>query len=430
MFFSFDRTRLAGKTVLDATFRLTETWSFSCTATQVNLYRTKTGISEGTRWPGPASVDKLGDRTVSAGRGSACSPPQAGKLVEFNDAPGESDENLTSTVKNLASGKLKQLTVMLRAADESDADGWKRFKNDASLQVKYFPSPGIPTGVGVQATNDPKSVTCRTSLATAVTVADPTPSARATVQTLVQPTGTEDKGELRAEFEVQALDKVTNTWKRMWGTTTPSSGTKTDGAAVSTPTGALSDGRDYRLHAQTSSHGLHNGKFYDPVSAASAWCYFRVDSHAPKAPQVMSLGPYTRCIANDCLARGGPGQPGEFQFDRAVGDSDIVGYRWQLSVAADDGTPVWSGVPRTVTGATWRGKDVVPPLAGTYVLSVEAKDSLRYGPPHTFQFDVDMPAGEVRRWQFGDAADPGVDSATALPGNALMSLTPRHGHLR
>ncbi|MDT0545713.1 DNRLRE domain-containing protein, partial [Streptomyces sp. DSM 41529] len=130
MYFEFGASKLAGKHVLDATFRAYETWSFNCTPYWVDLERTD-NISEGTRWPGPKQLDQMGDRYVSAGRGDLCSPEQPNKWIEFNDNPDEPDENLTSTVRSLADGKISRLTLMLRAKDEGEPRAWKRFDSNA-----------------------------------------------------------------------------------------------------------------------------------------------------------------------------------------------------------------------------------------------------------------------------------------------------------
>ncbi|WP_434588963.1 hypothetical protein [Streptomyces sp. A5-4] len=146
MLFEFAPTKLSGKHVLDATFRAHETWSFSCTPQWVNLVRTN-NFSEGTRWPGPKELDLLGDRHVSAGRGDQCSPDQPDSWVEFNDNPAEPDENLRSSVRSFADGKITRLTFMLKAKYENDPDGWKRFDDNAELQVTYVAKPGVPTNV-------------------------------------------------------------------------------------------------------------------------------------------------------------------------------------------------------------------------------------------------------------------------------------------
>jgi len=428
MFFSFSRAKLAGKIVQDATFRLTETWSFTCTASWVNLYRTSGDISESTRWPGPSTVDKLGDRQVSHGRGSACSPAQPAAVVEFNDNPDETDENLTSTVSNLAKGTWSTLTLMLRANDESEANSWKKFNNDATLQVTYFPAPGVPSGVGVLATNDPKSLTCRDSTH-AITVADPTPDVRATVQTSVQPASGESKGSLRAGFVLQAYDAAKKTWSQVWKKDTPSSGYAVDGTQESAITGTLADSTSYRLQAQTVSHGSYAGVNQDPRSGFSSWCYFTVNSKAPKAPQIMPAvnGPYSECTADVCASGGGPGVRGSFTFQPDPGDKDITGYRWSLT---------GPGKPHDVTGATVTVPDVTPALSGTMVLTVEAMDLPgRYGPPRLFQFKVGTPVGPVGRWQFTEAsgataaddAEEGIRHSLAVNTGATFDGRGRRG---
>ncbi|MGI5473316.1 hypothetical protein [Streptomyces sp. CA-132043] len=148
MYFEFAPTKLSGKYVIDATFRAHETWSFNCTPYWVDLERTD-NISEGTRWPGPKQLDQMGDRYVSAGRDKNCSPAQPDMWVEFNDNPAESDENLASTVRSFADGKISRLTLMLRAKDEGEPRAWKRFDDNAELKVNYVPRPGTPTSVGV-----------------------------------------------------------------------------------------------------------------------------------------------------------------------------------------------------------------------------------------------------------------------------------------
>lgn len=137
MYFELSPSKLAGKHVLDATFRVTERWSMSCTKTTVDLVRTG-NISSSTPWPGPTSNwDTMDDRTVAAGRGTLCDPDQPDAPIEFHDDPSQSYENLTSTVRSFADGDISRLTLMLKAHDESDPNGWKRFDDDANLSVTY-----------------------------------------------------------------------------------------------------------------------------------------------------------------------------------------------------------------------------------------------------------------------------------------------------
>ncbi|MFE2579626.1 LamG domain protein jellyroll fold domain protein, partial [Streptomyces sp. NPDC059378] len=87
MYFEFSPSALKGKKVLDATFRVTERWSMSCTATVVQLVRTG-DISSSTRWPGPtANWDVMGDRTVAAGRGAPGGPRHPASPLAWKHDP-------------------------------------------------------------------------------------------------------------------------------------------------------------------------------------------------------------------------------------------------------------------------------------------------------------------------------------------------------
>ncbi|MGV9942623.1 hypothetical protein [Streptomyces sp. NPDC003401] len=87
LYFEFSPASLKGKRVLDATFRVTEPWAFQCDPRWVQLYRTD-NISSSTTWASrPTPLDLVGDRNVSASRGSSCDPDTPAAPIEFNDDP-------------------------------------------------------------------------------------------------------------------------------------------------------------------------------------------------------------------------------------------------------------------------------------------------------------------------------------------------------
>ncbi|PCG87648.1 serine/threonine protein kinase [Streptomyces sp. WZ.A104] len=394
MYFEFSPSKLSGKHVLDATFRAYETWSFSCSAKWVDLERTN-NISEGTRWPGPTQLDQMGDRHVSAGRGSQCSPGQPDKWIEFNDNPDEPDENLTPTVRKFADGKISRLTLMLRAKDESDPAAWKRFDDNAELKVDYAFKPGVPTDVGV-IPGDGTTAYCKKSSSDPLIVTRKDPMVQARVQTKVEHNMGDAEGSLQAEFVIQRGDDAD--WHQVWSGYRPSSGWDPDGTLEKMRTTNRADGGLYRLRARTQSHWSYGGKSGDLWSSYSPWCYLKIDSTAPKAPQISAGSPYTECTTNLCEGRGGPGMPGRFTFKPNAADTDITGYRWRLLTTSAKDT-------RTVTGSTVTVPDITPSLAGTQVLSVEAKDVRnRWGSPSEFTFKVSPAAGAVGRWHFDDGA--------------------------
>lgn len=402
MFFEFAPTKLSGKQVLDATFRAHETWSFNCDAHWVNLERTN-NISEGTKWPGPSQLDLMGDRNVSAGRGDNCSPGQPDQWIEFNDNPAETNENLTSTVKSFADGKISRFTLMLGAKDESDTRSWKRFDDNAELQVTYVPKPGVPTGVGVIPGTGTTSY-CRTSATDPLTVTRADPLLNSVVQTAVQPKTGEEKGSLQAEYVVERQLRD-ETWASTWTAYRPTSGWVEDGKLQQARISPQASGQLYRYHSRTQSHWSYSGKTGDLFSGYSSWCYFKIDADRPQAPQITSGTPYTECVADLCEGHGGPGVKGSFTFAPNAADKDVTGYRWRLLTTSEKGA-------KTVAGQTVTVPDITPSLAGTQILSVEATDSGGYGEPAEFEFKVAAADGAVGHWNFAELV-PGAGQMTA-----------------
>jgi hypothetical protein len=406
MYFEFGPGKLAGKHVLDATFRAYETWSFNCTPYWVDLERTD-NISEGTRWPGPKQLDQMGDKYVSAGRGDLCSPEQPNRWVEFNDNPAEGDENLTSTVRAFAAGKFPRLTLMLRAKDETEPRAWKRFDNNAELKVWYVHKPGVPTTVGAIPGTGNKTGPCR-PLTDPLTVTVDTPTVHARVQTLVQPGADETTPALQAEFvmERSSDDTAKGTWSQVWSGYRPERGWATDGELLSITTTNRADGGLYRFRSRTQSHWSYDGKSGDLFSPYSSWCYLRIDSTAPKMPTIVSGGPYAKCTVNDCAPHGSPGVPGTFTFRPNAADKDVKAYRWRF---LDMGASAVKRVDAATTNAPVTRKDITPSLPGTQTLVVEASDlkldkdgRVRWGPPAEFVLKVGLPEGPTGRWRFDD----------------------------
>ncbi|WP_443067192.1 LamG domain-containing protein [Streptomyces sp. NBC_01423] len=398
MLFELAPTQLAGKYVLDATFRVRETWSFNCNPHWVDLERTD-NMSEGTRWPGPKALDLMGDRNVSYGRGDNCSPSQPDSWVEFNDNPAESNENLTPTVRSFADGKISRLTFMLRAQDETDARAWKRFDDNAELKVNYAHQPGVPTSVGVIPGNGTTPY-CRKTSADPLMVTRVDPMVQARVQTKVEAHQGENEGSLRAEYVVERGDDAA--WHGVWSAARPESGWAPDETLQNLRTSSRADGGLYRLKARTRSHWSYNGASGDLYSSYSSWCYFKIDSTAPKAPTITAGAPYTECTVNLCNPGGGPGTPGSFTFTHNAADNDVKAFRWRLLTSSAQKT-------KQISGSTVTVNDVTPSLAGTQVLSVEASDlkldssgRTRWGTPTEFTFKVSTPSGPVGRWHLDD----------------------------
>jgi hypothetical protein len=305
LYYEFSPASLKGKHVLDATFRVTEPWAFQCEPRQVDLVRTN-NISASTTWSSrPKELDWMGDRSVSAGRGDLCSPGLPNAAIEFNDNPEEADENLTPTVKNFAAGKFSRLTLEVRAHDEDDTSAWKRFRNDAVLEVDFVGLPDKPTGVGLVTGS---GTVCETHEKDPAIVSDPTPALAATAQT--KPGGEKDS-QLRVYFDVDHK-KSDGTWADTPTTAAdlrPSTGYVGDNSKLTMSWSTLTEGTLYRYTAWVRSY-YNNGQSYlaGPSNASTTgWCYFKVDPTAPKAPKIAIGDPYSEMPAEQLLGQGRTG---------------------------------------------------------------------------------------------------------------------------
>ncbi|MFD7232127.1 LamG domain-containing protein [Streptomyces sp. NPDC059881] len=421
MYFEFAPTKLAGKYVIDATFRAYETWSFSCTAHDVDLWRTN-NISSATRWPGPSQLDLMVDRTVSAGRGDLCSPDQPDSWIEFNDSASETDENLTKTVRSFADGNFSRLTLMLRAKNENNPDAWKRFKENAELKVVYVIKPGAVSNDGVIPDNGTKEL-CSVSDQTPIIATRADPMLQARAQTAVQPAGDEERGSLRVHYWIERkLPGGTWTTDPAVQFNVPSTGYIVDDAFAKQRLANGVDGALYRVRSLVQTFWTYEGVTTAISSGYKRWCYFKIDSTAPKAPVITSNGPYTECTADLCEANGGPGEEGSFTIKPNAADKDITSYLWRLSTQSAADTTMESQLAADGS-VTIKPR---PTTAGTQVLIVEAVDVVnnlaRPGTPAEFHFKVQAGENAVGRWHFSEAT--GIKAAdTATEGPARHELT-------
>ncbi|SNX64134.1 serine/threonine protein kinase [Streptomyces sp. TLI_55] len=407
MYFEFAPDKLKGKHVLDAEFNVTETWSFSCDARWVDLERTDP-ISSSSKWPGPTKLDQMGDRNVSAGRGSACSPAQPAAPIRFHDYAEEPDENLTPTVRSFAAGSFPRLTLMLMAKSESDTVSWKRFDDDAVLTVDYVSTPATPTETGVKAG---AGRVCSKSESSPSIITDPKPDLLATPETAA---GGESGARLRIYFDVDvkngttwsdAPEPTTSSLKPTSGYVAYSSTLKGFPAQTKDWNTPLADGKLHRYRAYT--HSLYNSDQSFLSSLQSAWCYFTVDSKAPQKPSITSWTTYSECVTGgSCVAGGGPGKSGTAVFGPAAGETSTnSGYRYRLS--SDSAWSAWT------SGSTYKAT-FTPPSSGTYLLHVQAK-SAAYplgGDEQIVRFLVSEGPKPVAHWNFDEPSGAAVDTST------------------
>ncbi|MGW4049313.1 LamG domain-containing protein [Streptomyces sp. NPDC004779] len=399
LYYEFSPTKLAGKHILDATFRVTEPWAFQCDPRWVDLVRTN-NISSATTWSSrPAELDWMVDRHVSAGRGSLCDPDQPDAPIDFSDNPEEPNENLTPTVRAFAEGKFDRLTLQIRAHDESDTSAWKRFKDDAVLVVDYVGKPYVPSARGLVAGS---GTVCSTDAARPSIISDLTPQLSATVRTYA---GGEEDALLKALFWLEKQSGTT--WATAQGDILSPGGTghlASGGTTKPVLSTSLVEGQLYRMSARTRSYWNNYASYL--TSGATGHCYFKVDPTAPRAPTVTAVSTYQLCTTTSCYPKGGPGTAGSFKFSPATGDT-VVAYRYRRS-----GMTTWT----TVSGAS-PTVPIVPPETGTYLLEVQAQDGIaRWGASQIVGFLVSPGRPEVGRWRFDEAT-----GATALDTASTVS---------
>ncbi|MFI6763499.1 LamG-like jellyroll fold domain-containing protein [Micromonospora sp. NPDC050417] len=206
--FPINTTALAGATINEATFKITETYSYSCKKTQVNVYAPSTTLSQSNAtwnyWDGVDLGTAVANQTVAHGYNSTC--PQDG--VSFN---------VLSAIKSAVSGNRKTQTFVMTGVNESsDLESWKKFlETSPTLTITYNHTPNTPSGL-------------HTSPATSCTAATPTALGDGPVS-LYAPISDPDGGSLGIAFK---LWKTSDTNQAPVASSNPASLTYTSGTTA------------------------------------------------------------------------------------------------------------------------------------------------------------------------------------------------------
>ena len=129
-------SQIWGSTIISSTFYDTEEWSASCSARDVALYQTGT-INSSTDWDNqPAWNTLLNTQDVAYGfiASGATTSDCSARDVPFS---------ITSEMQTAASGDWSNITLGLRATDESDDYAWKKFADSATITTTYDKAPVI-----------------------------------------------------------------------------------------------------------------------------------------------------------------------------------------------------------------------------------------------------------------------------------------------
>jgi hypothetical protein len=253
---------LTGATIQSAQLNITETYSFSCSASTVNVYAPSTTLKSNNAtwnyWAGVSLGGVVASANVAHGYSSSC--PAAG--VGFN---------VLGAINAAVSAKRTTQTFVLTGSSESsDHNSWKEFQTSSpTLSVTYDHAPSTPTGM-------------TTSPVTACTAATPTAVGDGQVS-LYAPVSDPDGGSLGVTFELWKTSASGTILK----STDPNLLTYTSGTTavlvVSKSTfGDVAGGAitEFSWHVRVTD--------FTYTSAWSATCNFNFDPTRPDQPIVSS----------------------------------------------------------------------------------------------------------------------------------------------
>ncbi|MFH8394280.1 LamG-like jellyroll fold domain-containing protein [Streptomyces sp. NPDC018036] len=396
LFFQFPTSRFGGKTITSATFVGHETWSGSCDGRSVQLWRTKSFTPE-TTWKSSADnwLDQLDSKDVAHGGGAGC---PAGD-VEFDATAG---------VKYAASHDSAYTSFGLRAANEDDKYGWKRFSDDAHLRVKYNQPPKQLTMK--QLTMSPGG-TCQK------------PDSKSRVRSLPTITANDvkdpDGDEVSVQF--QLWWDAGSGFKAQW--TSSKIGPKKSGSPFSTRlieqiTSTKKIPKDTTLAWYARVYDYDEGKYYSysPWSGAGSatGCYFVWDTGVHAGPSISSADyPEADDSNPDDPVYDGVGRYGTFTVDAV--DTDVIKYQYGMNQDPSPDNQV------TTSGGAARTVSIRPTRSGTNFLTVQALDSAGNVSERTrYMFRVKSGQPTRAQWKLDDPSD--ATQATGSAGQRTLAL--------
>lgn len=358
----------AGKYVTSANLKLNNTWSYSCTVTQTELWATGYASSTLTWNNQPAWSGVQQARAFAHGYDTSC--PDAYESFD-----------VTNNARAAAAGSWANMTLALKVSSESSSLSWKRFDNNPLLTVNYTSHPTVGT----------RSTTPSTSCVIG--------SARPFVNTarpqLKAAVSDPEGSTVKAEFEWWAVGGAAKIGSAV-------TGTAASGSTLSTtvPAGAFSNGSNYQWRVR-GNDGTVDG-------AWSSWCEFTVDTTTPGTAPTVSSSTYPAGAW-----AGKAGTAGSFTLG-AAGISDVSAYVYGL-----DTNPPTTVITAPSLGAN-ASVSITPASDGPHSLFVQSRDRAgNLSPVKEYKFNVgagavtspksgDMSAGWVALEGIGQSAATGV----------------------
>ncbi|MFF3333827.1 LamG-like jellyroll fold domain-containing protein [Streptomyces sp. NPDC002888] len=403
LFFKFPTSKFSGKSILSATFVGHETWSGSCDTRTVQLWRTKS-FDSGTTWDSSDDnwLDHLDSRDVAKGASASC-------------PSGDVEFDATAGVKYAASHDSAYTSFGLKAADEGDAYGWKRFSDDAYLRVKYNQPPKQLTMS--QLTMDPGS-TCHK------------PESKVSIRSLpkLMANNVTDPDGDQVSVQYQVWWDSGSGFQAQW--TSAKLTPRASGKDFSiTLTETLSNGKKIPQNKTIAWYAravdYDEGTYYSyspwSGSGSATGCYFMWDTTVPVGPTVTS-GDYPAKDDSDPddPVYDGVGRYGTFTVDSP--DPDVVKYWYGVNEDASSANEV------TTTGGAARTVSFRPTRSGTNFLNVQAVDSAgRVSEPTTYGFRVKQGQPTRAEWKLDEASGATQAEGSAEPRTVDLKGSPTLG---
>ncbi|MFJ4740143.1 LamG-like jellyroll fold domain-containing protein [Streptomyces sp. NPDC088775] len=388
LFYRIPTSTFAGKSILSAEFVVRNTWSASCDARSVQLWRTK-DISSSTTWNSQKAagfwIEKL--KTASFAYGfDGCSAKDA----EFD---------VKSAVQAAANSKQSTMTFGLQADDESDKYGWKRFSDKAFLRVKYNRPPAQ---VKMSQLTMEYGGTCKR------------PDKAARVRTLgkiyadkvTDPDGDSVSVQFQASWDAGDGKGTIARWSPARTSSKPSG----SGFNISLPT-SIPANKQIAWYVRS-----YDGAQYSPWSSAGdpTGCYFVYDTSVPKAPSVTSSDyPASDPGHPDDPWYDGVGKYGAFEVKAA--ENDVTKYQYWIKGSSPKKNEI------ATTGGAARVLRILPSEPGLNFFTVQSFDAAGNGSEErTYYFRVKAGQSEKAAWRMDDAA--GASEVQGTAGDQVAAL--------
>ncbi|MCZ9347846.1 FG-GAP-like repeat-containing protein, partial [Streptomyces sp. TRM76130] len=376
--------------VSSATLSLRETYSWSCSSREMQVWTTGS-ISSGTTWNNqPDWKTKIGTKSFAHGYNSSC--PDA--YVEYG---------ATSATQDAVDSGAQTMTIGLRATTEDSAYSWKKFRAEGDsapkLEIVYNRKPATPSSV----TQSPGGSCDYT-----------TPYVHIGKRDVVLSAKSSDADDTSTRQDLRYLDF--ELWRTGYGddkildknATVTSTGT----ASVTVSKAQFTNGYQYswRVRAIDSSGAA---SVYYPTKDPKV-CRFVFDSSVPNEPLVTSSDYPAADEDGSVWSDVKFGTSGTFTLAPDE-DTDVTRFDWSFNTTRYDNS-------KTVTAGASAVLSLSPPSAGPNVLYVRAVDSAGNPSPGTKYLFYVTPRDSAD--EPGDTTGDGIPDLYAIGSDGDLRLYP------